>query len=76
MPDGARHRRGALAALTLGVLLWACGDAPSADPRGYTKSPLEQPGLTVEPEATTEMAELGAPTLPVAPTTPPDSAAG
>ena len=42
----------------------ACGDAPTTDRRGYTKAPLEEPGLTIQSEATTEMARLGRPQLP------------
>ncbi|MBI4545575.1 MAG: hypothetical protein HY703_10290 [Gemmatimonadetes bacterium] len=48
------------------VVLAGCGDAETADKRGYTKAPLEQPGLIIKPEPTTEMDRLGDPTLPVA----------
>lgn len=69
--------RGAIGALALGALVWACGDAPTDDPRGYTKAPLEEPGLTVEPEPTTEMSELGEPIRPrPSPTPPSDTTSG
>ncbi|HEX7121063.1 MAG TPA: hypothetical protein VF178_01745, partial [Gemmatimonadaceae bacterium] len=44
--------------------LAACGDAPTEDRRGYTKAPLEEPGLTIQSETTTEIGQLGQPQLP------------
>lgn len=50
------------ALLTAGLLvLGACGDPDTDDPRGYTKAPTENPGWTVEGEAVSDMAELGDP---------------
>jgi mono/diheme cytochrome c family protein len=39
----------------------ACGDPETSDERGYTKAPLENPGLLVEGEEATAMATLGTP---------------
>jgi len=55
----------ACAAVLVAVLVAACGDAPTADRRGYTKAPLEDPGLTVRPEPRTVMDSLGEPVAPV-----------
>jgi mono/diheme cytochrome c family protein len=41
------------------VGLTACGDPATNDDRGYTKAPLEDPGLLVSGEAASPMAELG-----------------
>ena len=46
------------------LVVAACGDAPTDDRRGYTKAPLEEPGLTIQSEATTETARLARPQLP------------
>lgn len=51
-----------VAALTLGVL--ACGDPETNDRRGYTKAPLENPGLLVGGEDASPMVALGQPDLP------------
>lgn len=50
------------AALVLGVL--ACGDPETNDRRGYTKAPLENPGLLVNGEDASPMVALGQPDLP------------
>lgn len=50
-----------LAGLTL---LLGCGDGETNDRRGYTKAPLERPGVTIDAEARTEMNRLGQPNLP------------
>lgn len=42
----------------------ACGDAPTPDDRGYTKAPLENPGLFIEQEPVTEMSRIGEPIRP------------
>jgi hypothetical protein len=61
-----RPLRQGLIALTV-LALAACGD-PNHDPaRGYIKAPLERPGLIVQGEEVSEMAELGEPTRPRAP---------
>jgi hypothetical protein len=44
--------------------LGACGDAPSADRRGYTKSTLERPGIIIRPQESNEMNRLGTPNRP------------
>lgn len=51
-------------ALALVGVVGACGDAPTTDTRGYTKAPLENPGLIIEAEPTTEMSELREPLRP------------
>lgn len=38
-----------------------CGDGPTDDTRGYTKAPLEDPGVFISPEAPTVMDALGDP---------------
>lgn len=51
----------------LGMLLVglaACGDPDTNDERGYTKAPLEEPGLLIQGEPETEMPELGEPNRP------------
>lgn len=52
-------------ARVLGVLvvLAGCGDAATTDRRGYTKAPLERPGLFIKAEPRTAMDELGDPVL-------------
>ncbi|HKJ93574.1 MAG TPA: hypothetical protein VJ957_10410 [Longimicrobiales bacterium] len=55
------------------VLLVGCGDPPTPDPRGYTKAPLEEPGLTVKGEQPSPMAALGKPNLPNPPLQAPGS---
>jgi hypothetical protein len=42
----------------------ACGDAETTDERGYTKAPLEKPGVLIKAEANSAMDALGTPTLP------------
>lgn len=54
--------RAMLAALALAAL--ACGDPATNDDRGYTKAPLETPGLLVRGEDASGMGELGRPNLP------------
>lgn len=49
-------------ALALGAL--ACGDPDTNDRRGYTKAPLENPGLLVGGEDASEMAGMNRPNLP------------
>lgn len=48
-------------------LATACGDAPTGDDRGYTKAPLEEPGVFVEPESRTGMDAMGEPDLLIEP---------
>lgn len=55
--------RGVLALAALGLI--ACGDPETTDNRGYTKAPLEEPGLPVRGEPESVMDELGDPTYPV-----------
>ncbi len=65
----------ACVAVLCGLVL-ACGDAATSDGRGYTKAPLEEPGLTVQPEATTEMVRFGEADVPDPPLEPPTDSAG
>jgi hypothetical protein len=61
MPRGAWRWAG------LGLLLaFGCGDPPTDDHRGYTKSILETPGVRIHGEQRTEMDRLGDPILPTA----------
>lgn len=54
----------ALTAALAAFMVTGCGDAESTDPRqGYTKAPLEEPGLFVGSEERTEMDRLGDPRL-------------
>lgn len=74
-----RRVKAASAAMMLAAALAvaACGDAPTNDRRGYTKAPLENPGLRIRSESTTPMAELAQPQLPqVVDIPPPDTAGG
>ena len=59
-------RRGASRALIVVAVagLAACGDAETNDTRGYTKAPLEEPGMRISPEATGPMDGLGEPIRP------------
>lgn len=51
----------------LGLLLvLGCGDPPTNDRRGYTKSILERPGVRIRGEQRSEMDRLGDPILPTA----------
>lgn len=49
-------------ALVLGVV--ACGDPETNDRRGYTKAPLENPGVLVGGESVSPMVALGQPDRP------------
>lgn len=51
------------APLMVCAVLAACGDASTPDTRGYTKAPLEDPGVFVRSEETTEMDRLGDPNV-------------
>lgn len=55
------RRRALMAALALGAL--ACGDPDPDAERGYTKAPLENPGLLVGGEDPSPMAAMGEPDL-------------
>ena len=48
----------------LAVVALACGDPATEDARGYTKAPLEEPGLLVAGEDPTPMDALGRPNRP------------
>jgi hypothetical protein len=50
--------------LVAGLLCAACGDANSNDNRGYTKAPLESPGVLIKAEGSSAMDSLGSPLLP------------
>lgn len=51
--------RGAVALLALGAI--ACGNPNMKESRGYTKAPLERPGLIVRGEEPGELARFGGP---------------
>ncbi len=53
------------------ALLAACGDSESTDKRGYTKSPLESPGIIIRPEKPSVMNSLGTPIMPTLEVIPP-----
>lgn len=60
-----------------GLSLAACGDGETNDTRGYTKAPLERPGVVIRAEARSEMDRMGTPIRPMgeAITPPADSTA-
>lgn len=51
--------RSTLLLLAATLVLAACGDARTNDSRGYTKAPLEQPGVIVDQEPTSAMEGIG-----------------
>lgn len=53
-------------ALLVVVTASACGDPESTDHRGYTKAPLEKPGLLISGERRGTMADYGSPNRVVA----------
>jgi len=63
--------------LAAALVVAACGDAPTNDRRGYTKAPLENPGLRIQSEPKAEVAEFAQPQLPqVVEIPPPAEASG
>ena len=46
------------------IALLGCGDAETNDKRGYTKAPLEEAGVLIKAEGSSEMDALGSPVLP------------
>lgn len=46
------------------IVLFGCGDAETNDGRGYTKAPLEEPGLLIKAEGSSDMDALGTPVMP------------
>jgi len=56
------RRTGWIAAV---LFLAACGDGETEDRRGYTKAPLETPGLRIEVEARSAMDRIGVPNRPM-----------
>jgi hypothetical protein len=58
-----RLRTHALLAL---LIVAGCGDPATDDDRGYTKAPLENPGLIIESTDEHALREFGRPNLPVA----------
>lgn len=57
-----RRTLGTVAVLALAAI--GCGDGETTDRRGYTKAPLERPGLFIDAEARSEMDRLGVPDRP------------
>lgn len=51
------------------LALTACGDPDTNDRRGYTKAPLENPGIVIAGEEPTAMGRMNEPTLPRPPHT-------
>lgn len=51
--------------LILLVIVGGCGDPTTDDDRGYTKAPLENPGLIIESADEHALREFGRPDLPV-----------
>jgi hypothetical protein len=67
LEGGTIMPRGAWRLAGLGLLLaLGCGDPPTYDHRGYTKSILETPGVFVHGAPRSEMDSLGTPILPQA----------
>jgi mono/diheme cytochrome c family protein len=56
----------ALCAVVAGGALVACGDPGTTDNRGYTKAPLERPGLIITGERSGDMSRYGTPNRVVA----------
>ncbi len=56
--------RSTLLMLATMLALTACGDTETTDSRGYTKAPLEQPGLVVSSEPGSAMEGIGTPDRP------------
>ena len=56
--------RGAAIVMAGALVLAGCGDPETTDTRGYTKAPLEDPGLIVDGEDASPMAALGEPNRP------------
>lgn len=46
------------------LILLGCGDQETSDRRGYTKAPLEHPGLIIKHADRHELREFGGPLLP------------
>jgi hypothetical protein len=57
---------GVVAAIVATVTLAGCGDPDTRDDRGYTKAPLEVPGVRIKGQEMSEMRRFGPPRLPVA----------
>ncbi len=58
------------------VAFLGCGDAETNDNRGYTKAPLEKPGVLIKAEGSSAMDALGSPVLPRDTLIPAEIAAG
>lgn len=55
-----------VAGMVMAVTLGGCGDPDTRDHRGYTKAPLEVPGVRIKGQATSPMRRFGPPRVPVA----------
>ena len=69
-PVGRIARVFALATL---LVLPACGDPDTYDTRGYTKAPLEHPGVLIKGEGSSAMDSLGSPLVERDTVIPPES---
>jgi len=64
----------AMTILAAALVVAACGDAPTNDHRGYTKAPLENPGLRIQSEQKAQVAEFAQPQRPEVVEIPPPAA--
>jgi len=61
---GIKAIKGASLICVIAAGLVACADPGTKDDRGYTKAPLEDPGVVIKPEGLSSMDSLGTPLLP------------
>jgi hypothetical protein len=66
MARGGFGNLAVVAAVVGTVTLAGCGDPDTRDRRGYTKAPLEVPGVRIKGQGMSEMRRFGPPRLPVA----------
>ena len=59
--------------LAIVLVLPACGDPDTYDARGYTKAPLEKPGVLIMGEGSSAMDSLGSPVVARDTVIPPES---
>ena len=51
-------------AIVSAIVVLGCGDQETTDRRGYTKAPLENPGLTIEHADRHQLRQFGRPLTP------------